>query len=61
MVGGILSTGVEAVVSDAQDCGELAFVEPGDDAVAWAESDLSPEPDAFSAFLHFALRFWNQT
>ena len=31
--GGALSTGVE-VVSEAHDCGELALVEPGDEAVA---------------------------
>lgn len=63
MVGGILSTGVEEVVSEAQDWGELALVEPGDDAVAWVESapPFSLEPEAFSAFRHFALRFWNQT
>lgn len=34
MVGGTFSTGVEEVVSDAHDCGELAFVEPGEEAVA---------------------------
>ena len=62
VLGGILSTGVEEVVSEAQDCGELAVVEPGDEAVAWVESPpLSPEPEAFSAFRHFARRFWNQT
>lgn len=61
MVGGIFSTGVE-VVSEAQDCGELAVVEPGDEAVACVESGpFSLEPDAFSAFRHLALRFWNQT
>lgn len=60
MFGGIFSTGVEAV-SEAQDCGELAVVEPGDEAVAWVESAFSLEPEAFSAFRHLALRFWNQT
>ena len=53
------------VVSDAQDCGLLALVEPGEDAVAWLDSEpLSddpppddPEADAFSALRHFALRF----
>ena len=34
IVGGTFSTGVEEVVSEAQDCGELALVEPGEDAVA---------------------------
>lgn len=58
MLGGIFSTGVE-VVSEAQDCGELALVDPGDEA--WTESPLSPEPDAFSALRHLALLFWNQT
>ena len=62
MVGGILSTGVEEVVSEAQDCGELALVEPGEEAVAWVESvPLSLDSDAFSALRHLALRFWNQT
>ena len=64
MEGGIFSTGVvEEVLLEAQDCGELAVVEPGDEAWAWAESVppfSEPEPDAFSAFRHFALRFWNQ-
>ena len=60
--GGAFSMGVEEVVSEAHDCGEEAFVDPGEDAVAWPESDpLSPEPDAFSAFRHFARLFWNQT
>jgi hypothetical protein len=61
MAGGILSTGVEEVVSDAHDWGELAVVEPGDEAVAWVESAFSLEPEAFSAFRHFARLFWNQT
>lgn len=62
MVGGTFSMGVEVVVSEAQDCGELALVEPGDEAVAWAESvPLSLEPAAFSALRHLALLFWNQT
>jgi len=54
--------GVEDVVSEAQDCGDEALVDPGEEAVAWPESDpLSPDPEAFSAFRHFALLFWNQT
>lgn len=54
--------GVEDVVSEAHDCGEEAFVDPGEEAVAWPESEpFSPEPDAFSAFRHFARLFWNQT
>ena len=58
MVGGTLSMGVDEVVSDAHDCGELALVEPGEDAVAWLESPpLSLELEAFSALRHFARRF----
>lgn len=57
IVGGIFSTGVEEVVSEAQDCGELAVVEPGDEAVACVESAFSLVPEAFSAFRHLALRF----
>ena len=32
--GGTFSTGVDEVVSEAQDCGEEALVEPGEEAVA---------------------------
>ena len=57
---------VPEVVSDAQDWGLLALVEPGDEAVAWFDSEpLSDEPpdpdDAFSALRHLARRFWNHT
>ena len=52
---------VPEVVSEAQDCGLLALVEPGDEAVAWFDSEpLSDDPppeDAFSALRHFARRF----
>lgn len=58
ILGGIFSTGVE-VVSEAQDWGELALVDPGEEACT--ESPLSPELDAFSALRHLALLFWNQT
>ena len=45
------------VVSEAHDCGLLAFVDPGDEAVA-CNSDLSePDAAAFSALRHFARRF----
>ena len=53
------------VVSEAQDWGLLALVDPGDEAVACVDSEpLSdelppPDPpaDAFSALRHFARRF----
>lgn len=53
---------VPEVVSEAQDCGLLALVDPGEEAVAWFDSEpLSEEPpepdDAFSALRHFARLF----
>lgn len=43
-----------STVSEAHDCGLLALVEPGEEAVA---SDPFSPLVAFSAFLHFARRF----
>ena len=65
-----LSSWLLLVVSDAHDCGLLAVVLPGEEAVAvlFSELPLCVLPSlcvdaaaAFSAFLHFALLFWNHT
>ncbi len=54
--GGVVGTEDASLstVSEAHDCGLLALVEPGDEAVA--SEPFSPEV-AFSAFLHLARLF----
>lgn len=55
MGGGVGTVGVVlSTDSEAHDCGLLAVVDPGEDAVA--SDPFSPEV-AFSAFLHFARLF----
>lgn len=50
------------VVSEAQDCGLLALVEPGEEAVASKPFSLPPDVlSYFSALRHLALLFWNHT
>lgn len=61
---GVVSVGV--VASVALDCGLRAvLLPPGELAVAVLPSDVlwpfSEAAAAFSAFLHFARRFWNHT